>query len=156
MTYFIDGVTVRFNWIDDSTEQEAKAYVDYARDHLDNPEYLKTLTIAPTDDGMIDIDYELQGPKFERIRRITGYLSGDLSSWNDSKRDEERDRVKMTDKDFNKMCFEIAYEKYLDYKSTYKKDANLLEKFLFMLRYEGLGWWIAGAAFTQFINYILI
>ena len=94
MTYFIDGVTVRFNWIDDSTEQEAKAYVDYARDHLDNPQYLKTLTIAPTDDGMIDIDYELQGPKFERIRRITGYLTGSLDSWNDAKQAEERDRVK--------------------------------------------------------------
>ncbi|MDK2800988.1 MAG: hypothetical protein PWQ70_2607 [Clostridiales bacterium] len=32
--------------------------------------------------------------KFERIRRITGYLVGDLSRWNDAKRAEERDRVK--------------------------------------------------------------
>ncbi|HHW67341.1 MAG TPA: anaerobic ribonucleoside triphosphate reductase [Epulopiscium sp.] len=34
------------------------------------------------------------GVYFERIRRITGYLVGDLSRWNDSKRAEERDRVK--------------------------------------------------------------
>ena len=34
------------------------------------------------------------GPKFERIRRITGYLVGTLDRWNDAKRAEERDRVK--------------------------------------------------------------
>ena len=32
--------------------------------------------------------------EFERIRRITGYLTGDLSSWNSAKRAEEKDRVK--------------------------------------------------------------
>ena len=30
---------------------------------------------------------------FERIRRITGYLVGDMSKWNDAKRSEEEDRV---------------------------------------------------------------
>lgn len=34
------------------------------------------------------------GIHFERIRRVTGYLTGDLSTWNDAKRAEERDRVK--------------------------------------------------------------
>ena len=33
-------------------------------------------------------------PKFERIRRITGYLVGTLDRFNDAKRAEERDRVK--------------------------------------------------------------
>ena len=32
--------------------------------------------------------------KFERLRRVTGYLSGDVSRFNDAKRAEERDRVK--------------------------------------------------------------
>ena len=32
--------------------------------------------------------------KFERIRRITGYLVGTLDLFNDGKRAEERDRVK--------------------------------------------------------------
>ena len=36
---------------------------------------------------------EMDG-KFERIRRITGYLVGTLDKWNDAKRAEERDRVK--------------------------------------------------------------
>lgn len=31
---------------------------------------------------------------FERIRRVTGYLTGALSRWNNAKRAEERDRVK--------------------------------------------------------------
>lgn len=35
-----------------------------------------------------------QGVKFERIRRITGYLVGTLERWNTAKQAEERDRVK--------------------------------------------------------------
>lgn len=35
-----------------------------------------------------------KGIKFNRLRRITGYLVGDLSTWNDAKRREEADRVK--------------------------------------------------------------
>lgn len=34
------------------------------------------------------------GVKFQRIRRITGYLVGTLDKWNDAKKAEERDRVK--------------------------------------------------------------
>ena len=32
--------------------------------------------------------------RFERIRRITGYLVGTMDKWNDAKRAEEHDRVK--------------------------------------------------------------
>ncbi|WP_446424066.1 anaerobic ribonucleoside-triphosphate reductase [Mailhella sp.] len=35
-----------------------------------------------------------EGVLFERIRRITGYLVGDLSRFNDAKRSEEKDRLK--------------------------------------------------------------
>lgn len=34
------------------------------------------------------------GVKFERIRRITGYLVGTLERFNNAKRAEEKDRVK--------------------------------------------------------------
>lgn len=37
-----------------------------------------------------------EGVKFERIRRITGYLVGTLARWNTAKQAEERDRVKHT------------------------------------------------------------
>ena len=35
-----------------------------------------------------------EGVKFERIRRITGYLVGTLDRFNDGKREEVEDRVK--------------------------------------------------------------
>lgn len=35
-----------------------------------------------------------KGIKFDRIRRITGYLVGTLDKWNNAKRSEEKDRVK--------------------------------------------------------------
>lgn len=35
-----------------------------------------------------------EGVKFERIRRVTGYLSGDVCHFNNAKQAEEKDRVK--------------------------------------------------------------
>ena len=35
-----------------------------------------------------------EGVKFERIRRVTGYLSGTVDRFNNGKRAEEKDRVK--------------------------------------------------------------
>lgn len=43
----------------------------------------------PVRDGMVGA-----GVKFQRIRRITGYLVGTLDRFNNAKRAEERDRVK--------------------------------------------------------------
>lgn len=34
--------------------------------------------------------------KFERIRRITGYLTGTVDRWNTAKRSEEHNRIKHT------------------------------------------------------------
>ncbi|RGQ08505.1 hypothetical protein DWZ11_01200 [Megamonas rupellensis] len=42
----------------------------------------------------VDVDYTIKEPKFERIRRITGYLTGDLNRWNNAKQAEEHDRIK--------------------------------------------------------------
>ncbi|WP_459500120.1 anaerobic ribonucleoside triphosphate reductase [Bacillus sp. C1] len=48
--------------------------------------------------GVIDNECPICGNKeeqqIERIRRITGYLVGDMSKWNSAKRSEEADRVK--------------------------------------------------------------
>lgn len=38
--------------------------------------------------------YVGEGIKFERVRRITGYLVGTLDRFNNAKREEEADRVK--------------------------------------------------------------
>jgi len=45
--------------------------------------------LQPDENGMIG-----KGVKWERIRRITGYLVGTLDRFNNAKRAEERDRVK--------------------------------------------------------------
>lgn len=44
----------------------------------------------------INKGYTGENIPFERIRRITGYLAGDVSRFNNAKRQEERDRVKHT------------------------------------------------------------
>ena len=45
---------------------------------------------------MLDNKHERMGKgvRFERIRRITGYLVGTMAKWNDAKKAEEKDRVK--------------------------------------------------------------
>lgn len=35
-----------------------------------------------------------KGVGFSRLRRVTGYITGDLSTWGYSKLQEEKDRVK--------------------------------------------------------------
>jgi ribonucleoside-triphosphate reductase len=45
-------------------------------------------------EGDEKMDNKGKGVKFERIRRITGYLVGTLDRWNEAKKSEERDRVK--------------------------------------------------------------
>ncbi|MEA5059098.1 MAG: anaerobic ribonucleoside-triphosphate reductase [Candidatus Pelethousia sp.] len=46
------------------------------------------------DGEYVDIHYYLADEPFERIRRITGYLVGDMRHWNNAKRAEETDRKK--------------------------------------------------------------
>lgn len=43
-----------------------------------------------------------KGIKFERIRRITGYLVGTLDRFNNAKRKEVQDRVKHTSNEIKK------------------------------------------------------
>ena len=88
----IDGVEVTVIGLENFTEEEAKNYVDYVRERTSDP--LKSIEVKLCEDGKVDVNYKLQGEKFERIRRITGYLTGDLNSWNNAKRSEEHERVK--------------------------------------------------------------
>jgi hypothetical protein len=41
-----------------------------------------------------------KGIKFNRIRRITGYLTGDINTWNSAKQAELKDRVKHAGKGY--------------------------------------------------------
>ena len=46
------------------------------------------------DGDFVDLKYPLAPRPFSRIRRITGYLVGDMTRWNNAKTAEEKDRVK--------------------------------------------------------------
>lgn len=74
------------------SEEELARYVDYAKEKV-KPCTLAEIDVVLSDENHVNIEYETKD-KFERIRRITGYLTGTLDSWNDSKRAEERERVK--------------------------------------------------------------
>jgi hypothetical protein len=96
MKYTIDGVTVT---IKNGTisEEEAVAYVDRGREMYGDGLTEVIATIVPEDpEGpeMIDLEYKWCNHPFHRLRRITGYLVGNLSRWNNGKKAEERDRVK--------------------------------------------------------------
>ena len=73
----------------DLTFEELERCVAYAKREHPNSRLREIIIEA---DGEAVLCYEQQ--PFERIRRITGYLVGDMNRWNDAKRSEEADRVK--------------------------------------------------------------
>lgn len=74
------------------SEEEQKEYVKYLRKK--NPDKYITEIEFTIDGDFVDVRFKYDNVPFERIRRITGYLVGDMSRWNDGKRAEESDRVK--------------------------------------------------------------
>ena len=96
MEFTIDGVKVTFVNGENITEDMAKDYLAYAEEHkLYKDAEVASLTVR-LDGEEADMEYEYvqNKPKIERIRRITGYLSGTTDTWNNAKRAEEHDRVK--------------------------------------------------------------
>lgn len=78
----IDGIEV----VGNISQQEARAYAERAPKGC-------TLVKVETDGEWVNLTYCDRVP-FERIRRVTGYLTGSVSRWNDAKRAELHDRVK--------------------------------------------------------------
>lgn len=73
-------------------EKEQQAYWEHVQKENPNRQ-IRSLEIT-IDGKFVNLKYELVPVKFDRIRRITGYLVGTMDRWNDAKRAEERDRVK--------------------------------------------------------------
>jgi len=91
----IDGVEVKVEQLPDLTDAEIKEYISYARGKIKVEGRLSNLTISPgkyPED--VILTWTVRKEKFERIRRITGYLVGTIDRWNNAKRAEEKDRVK--------------------------------------------------------------
>ena len=53
---------------------------------------IKTLSIE-YDGDFVNLRYTFEPVPFNRIRRITGYLTGDTETWNNAKKAELNDRV---------------------------------------------------------------
>jgi hypothetical protein len=92
LTEVIDGVKISGNIIDIHPD-ELKQYVE--RGKLQHPDMTSMWVKLKGD----EVELRYFGPggtpvPFDRIRRISGYLVGSLSKWNDAKRAEEADRVK--------------------------------------------------------------
>ena len=92
VTFLIDEVPVKAIGIDKFTQDDA----EYCLDEIRREEMLpvKNMVVTWAENGELAVDYELEQPKFERIRRITGYLVGTMDRWNDAKKAEESERVK--------------------------------------------------------------
>lgn len=73
-------------------EEEIAAYQRHVQSQYPN-RTIEEMTIE-LDGDYVNLSYRLAPVKFERIRRITGYLVGTLDRFNDAKRAEERDRIK--------------------------------------------------------------
>lgn len=87
----IDGINVTHEGFI-PLKNELANYVAYVKARVDEP--IQHIHVKLCEDGKVDVNYVATGEKFERIRRVTGYLVGSLERWNDAKRAEERDRVK--------------------------------------------------------------
>lgn len=87
--YIIQGIAVAFLDAEPHSEEEARAYLQHARSQGGD---LKSLLIK-REGEYADLSYTFNAKPFERIRRITGYLTGTTDRWNSAKHAELEDRV---------------------------------------------------------------
>lgn len=86
----MDGVFVEVDG--ELCDKEIREYLFYLRNKF-KLHTLESVHISVEGD-YVGLRYKIAPKKFERIRRVTGYLSGTLDTWNNAKKSEERDRVK--------------------------------------------------------------
>lgn len=81
----------------DVTYNEVVNYIDFCDKHKAHKSDLVTkIELKPDNGDNISIDWTVKPLPFNHIRRITGYLVGDLNRWGNAKKAELRDRVKHT------------------------------------------------------------
>lgn len=74
------------------SEEEKAAYIEHIKKNNPKRE-IEWVEIEVDDEGYANLTYSLAPVDFERIRRITGYLTGDTKTWNNGKKAELKDRV---------------------------------------------------------------
>ncbi len=73
-------------------QNEIDAYIEYGKNKY--PERQITAMDINIDNNFVDLKFYFRPVKFERIRRITGYLVGTTDRFNDAKKAEVQQRVK--------------------------------------------------------------
>ena len=96
---FVKSLNNYANISKDEVAQAVKQFDNYENLHVSRLVELGAALIAKEGDEKSAKQYFEQyeqyfGAKFERLRRITGYLVGTLDRWNDGKKAEEKARVK--------------------------------------------------------------
>jgi len=88
----LDGIKAVYP--EEMPEEEVQAYIHRGKEKYG--QHLKEIEILICEDDPNDVElhYDVDRLRFQRLRRITGYLVGDLNRWNNGKRAEEHDRVK--------------------------------------------------------------
>ena len=81
-----------YDALNNDEKNAVQARLDWINDRFANAE--SVIVTVDIGDNAIKIDHDVHWPKFERIRRITGYLVGSIDKWNNAKRVEESERVK--------------------------------------------------------------
>ena len=87
----LDGVKILASGFNPGRD-ELTEYVKYVKDNAGDG--VTNILVELDDNGEVNLHYTEHNMPFERIRRITGYLTGDLKTWNDAKKAEEHDRLK--------------------------------------------------------------
>ena len=89
-------VEFKADW--DLSEEEKDYYYDQAMAaRAANPKTegeITKITLKTLSHDSVKLDFATAPVKFERIRRITGYLTGTVDRWNEAKKAELYDRVK--------------------------------------------------------------
>ena len=75
------------------TEKEKQGYIEFIQNKEPKKE-IEYINVIIDDEGYANIEYKVNPIPFERIRRITGYLTGTTDTWNNAKKSELKDRVK--------------------------------------------------------------
>lgn len=75
----------------DIDEKEKEGYINYVKGK--NPKKIIKYIKVTLDGDFANLEYEVEEEPFDRIRRITGYLS-EVRQFNNGKKGELRDRVK--------------------------------------------------------------
>ena len=84
---------MRFKCNIEITDKEKQGYIEFIQNKEPNKE-IEYINVVIDNEGYANIEYKVNPIPFERIRRITGYLTGTTNTWNNAKKAELKDRVK--------------------------------------------------------------